>query len=69
MVALTPYQWMLPQMVMKKTDATQTPEVKSIMAAIHSHDSEYPMGWIGKGINSLSKALTGVLSKEARPVK
>ena len=38
--------------------------VKNIMAAIHSHDSEGPMGWIGKGINTLSKALTGVLSKE-----
>ena len=42
----------------------QTPMVKNIMAAIHSHDSKGPMGWIGKGINTLSKALTGVLSKE-----
>ena len=28
------------------------------------YDSEGPMGWIGKGINTLSKALNGVLSKE-----
>ena len=42
--------------------------VKNITAAIHSHDSEGPMGWIGKGINTLSKALTGVLSKEDGPV-
>ena len=38
--------------------ANQTLMVKNIMAAIHSHDSEGPMGWIGKGINTLSKALT-----------
>ena len=42
----------------------QTLMVKNIMAAIHSNDSEGPMGWIGKGINTLLKALTGVLSKE-----
>ena len=42
----------------------QTLMVKSIMAAIHSHDSEGPMGWIGKGINTLLKAVTGLLSKE-----
>ena len=34
------------------------------MAAVHSHDSEGPMDWIGKGINTLLKSLTGVLSKE-----
>ena len=44
--------------------ANQTPMVRNIMAAIHSHDSKGPMGWIGKGINTLLKALTGVLSKE-----
>ena len=47
-----------------ESGANQTPKVKNIMAAVHSHDSEGPMGWIGKGINTLSKALTGVLSKE-----
>ena len=39
------------------------------MAAVHSNDSEGPMGWIGKGINTLLKALTGVLSKEDGQVK
>ena len=34
------------------------------MAAVHSYDNEGPMGWIGKGFNTLLKALTGVLSKE-----
>ena len=38
--------------------------VKNTMAAVHSHDSEGPMGWIGKGFNTLSKAFTRVLSKE-----
>ena len=47
-----------------ESGSNQTPKVKNIMAAVHSHDSEGPMGWIGKGINTLSKALTGVLSKE-----
>ena len=47
-----------------ESEANQTTKVKNIMAAVHSHDSEGPMGWIGKGINTLSKALTGVLSKE-----
>ena len=47
-----------------ESGANQTLMVKNIMAAIHSHDSEGPMDWIGKGINTLSKALTGVLSKE-----
>ena len=51
-----------------ESGANQTPMVKNIMAAIHSHDSEGPMGWIGKGINTLSKALTGVLSKEGGQV-
>ena len=51
------------------SETTQMPEVRNIMAAAHSHDSEGPMGWIGKGINSLSKALTGVLSKEDGQVK
>ena len=37
-----------------ESGANQTPMVKNIMAAIHSHDSEGPMGWIGKGINTLS---------------
>ena len=46
------------------SEVTQTPEVRNIMAAVHSHDSEGPMGWIGKGISTLLKALTGVLSKE-----
>ena len=48
----------------KESGVDQTPMVKNIMAAIHSHESEGPMGWIGKGINTLSKALTRVLSKE-----
>ena len=39
------------------------------MAVVHSHDSEDPMGWIGKGINTILKALTGVLSKEDGQVK
>ena len=47
-----------------ESGAKQTPKLKNIMAAVHSHDSEGPMGWIGKGINTLSKALTRVLSKE-----
>ena len=51
------------------SEITQTPEVKNIMAAVHSHDSEGPMGWIGKGINTLSKALTRVLSKDDGQVK
>ena len=46
-----------------ESGANQTLKVKN-MAAVHSHDSEGPMGWIGKGINTLLKALTGVLSKE-----
>ena len=47
-----------------ESGANQTLKVKNIMAAVHSHDSEGPMGWIGKRINTLLKALTGVLSKE-----
>ena len=47
-----------------ESGANQTLKVKNIMAAVHSHDSEGPMGWIGKGIDTLSKALTGLLSKE-----
>ena len=47
-----------------ESGANQTLKVKNIMAAVHSHDSEDLMGCIGKGINTLSKALTGVLSKE-----
>ena len=47
-----------------ESEANQTLKVKKFMAAVHSHDSEGPMGWIGKGINTLSKALTGVLFKE-----
>ena len=45
-------------------ETTQMPEVRNIMVDVHSHDSKGPMGWIGKGINSLSKALTGMLFKE-----
>ena len=51
------------------SEATQTPEIRNIMAAVHSHDSEGPMGLIGKGINTLLKALTRVLSKEDGQVK
>ena len=51
------------------SETTQMPEVRNIMAAVHSHDSKGPMGWIGKGINSLLKALTRVLSKEDGQVK
>ena len=51
------------------SETTQMPEVRNVMAAVHSHDSEGPMGWIGKGINSLLKALTRVLSKEDGQVK
>ena len=47
-----------------ESGANQTLMVKNIMAAIHSHDNEGPMGWIGKGFNILSKALIRVLSKE-----
>ena len=47
-----------------ESGTNQTLKVKNIMAAVHSHESEGPMGWIEKGINTLSKALTGVLSKE-----
>ena len=46
-----------------ESEANQTLKVKN-MAAVHSHDSEGPMGWIGKGINTLLKALTRVFSKE-----
>ena len=38
--------------------------VRNTMAAVHSHNSEGPMGQIGKGFDTLLKALTGVLSKE-----
>ena len=51
------------------SETTQMPKVRNIMAAVHSHDSEDPMDWIGKGINSLLKALTRVLSKEDGQVK
>ena len=47
-----------------ESGSNQIPAVKNTMADIHSHDSEGPMGWIGKGFNTLLKALTGVLSKE-----
>ena len=47
-----------------ESGSNQIPAVRNTMAAVHSHDSEGPMGWIGKGFNTLSKALTGVLSKE-----
>ena len=47
-----------------ESGSNQMPAVKNTMADVHSHDSEGPMGWIGKGFNTLSKALTGVLSKE-----
>ena len=53
----------------KDSETTQMPVVRNIMAAVHSHDSEGSIGWIGKGINSLSKALTEVLSKEDGQVK
>ena len=51
------------------SETVQMPEVRNIMAAAHSHDSEGPMGWIGKGFNSLSKAVTRVLSKDDGPIK
>ena len=44
--------------------SNQIPAVRNTMAAIHSHDSEGPMGWTEKGFNTLLKALTRVLSKE-----
>ena len=47
-----------------ESEANQTPKVNNIMAAVHSHDSEGPMGWIGKGINTLLKALTRVLPRK-----
>ena len=47
-----------------ESGANQTLEVKNIMAAVHSHGSKGPIGWMGKGINTLLKALTRVLSKE-----
>ena len=47
-----------------ESGSNQILAVRNTMAAVHSHDSEGPMGWIGKGFNTLSKALTGVLSKE-----
>ena len=47
-----------------ESGSNQIPAVENTMADIHSHDSEGPMGWIGKGFNTLLKALTRVLSKE-----
>ena len=47
-----------------ESGSNQIPAVRNTMAAVHSHDSEGPMGWIGKGFNTLLKALTRVLSKE-----
>ena len=47
-----------------ESGSNQILAVRNTMAAVHSHDSEGPMGWIGKGFNTLLKALTGVLSKE-----
>ena len=47
-----------------ESGSNQIPAVRNTMAAVHPHDSEGPMGWIGKGFNTLLKALTGVLSKE-----
>ena len=47
-----------------ESGSNQIPAVRNIMAAVHSHDSEGPMGWIGMGFNTLLKVLTGVLSKE-----
>ena len=65
LMSLTLNPRMLPQLVTKMNlRLTRLPKVKNIMAAVHSHDSEGPMGWIVKGINTLSKALTRVLSKE-----
>ena len=65
LLSLIPNPRMLPQMVMKKN----LKQIRHTMVAVHSHDSEGPMGWIGKGINSLLKAHTGVLSKEDGLVK
>ena len=53
----------------KDSETTQMPDVRNIMAAVHSHDSEGPMSWIEKGINSLLKPPTGVLSKDDEQVK
>ena len=47
-----------------ESGSNQILAVKNTMAAVHSHDSEGPMGWIGKGFNTLLKALPGVPSKE-----
>ena len=47
-----------------ESGSNQILTVRNIMAAVHSHDSEGPMGWIGKGFKTHLKALTGVLSKE-----
>ena len=47
-----------------ESGSNQIPAVKNTMADVHSHDSEGPMGWIGKGFSTLSKALTRMLSKE-----
>ena len=47
-----------------ESGSNQIPAVKNTMADVHSHDSEGPMGWIGKGFSTLLKALTGMLSKE-----
>ena len=47
-----------------ESGSNQIPAVKNTMADVHSHDSEGPMGWIGKGFSTLLKALTGLLSKE-----
>ena len=70
LMSLTPNPRILPSIGNEDdSETTQMPEVRNIMAAVHSHNSEGPMGWIGKGINSLSKALTGVLSKEDGKVK
>ena len=47
----------------------QTLQVIAVMAPVNSHDSTGPMGWLGSGINSLLKALTGVPSKKDGQVK
>ena len=47
-----------------ESGSNQILAVRNTMAAVHFHDSEGAMGWIGKGFDTLSKALIRVLSKE-----
>ena len=47
-----------------ESGSNQIPAVRNTVAVVHSHGSEGPMGWIGEGFNTLSKALTRMLSKE-----